>query len=271
YDENLFKKKPVIHFLEAMKKQSTIYMEELKTGIPRLTIPLPLVSNFDFAIHYIPGTNHIPLSYFGYIYKANITKQRTFYAIKVIPDAVRAFSDIFMNSGSTPDTAWSSSTVKNFSSIEQCVYDFFGYENLPINKNEIKNMTKLMHSLIAELLMLPPTYQLFQKVREKASENDRGFTERGFSPLLDPQIFNYFLVESSCVPTSNAKVTKNTLLQIGVPVNTRINKALSSWSEFSNIFQCPSTAKMNLKKELKCDLYTVPSSGRQFASILFDE
>ncbi|CAN7938437.1 unnamed protein product, partial [Ixodes hexagonus] len=238
-------------------------------------IPLPLISNLDFRIDYNAEVNrlYIPLSYFGYIYKENKTKQKDFYAIKMIPDVVRAFSTVFMKSGSTTSGgAWGPTTVTNFKNIQECVYNYFGKEHVPVDIKRLQDTSAgVLDKLIAELMMLPPTYEMFEEVRNKANADGAGFTERGFTPLLSPHIFNYLIVETECAQHSRDAATEVSLLQAGVPAFVRINKALAVWSNFATTFGCNNKQPMNAPSNLTCSLFAASSAGRRFASILFDD
>ncbi|KAL3257990.1 hypothetical protein MRX96_016756 [Rhipicephalus microplus] len=78
-------------------------------------------------------------------------------------------------------------------------------------------MEDLLESLLAEVMMMRPLQEMYEVIKARISKSDVGFWERGFGQYRELHLFYFFLIESQCESFRQQVVTKEVLIQQGVP------------------------------------------------------
>ncbi|XP_054931862.2 endothelin-converting enzyme 1-like [Dermacentor andersoni] len=235
YKPDLYKQDPITHFIKAMFTGANASKSELKTKQPRPMIPV--VSNFEFSASYNPEENSLyaPMGLFGQILYAKSMEEKIFYTFKALPDIIREMSKVFMKRSflSAGKLSWSNTTGAKYADVERCMFDFYKdtVSDITFEVAE-KSMEDLLESLLVEAVMFRP------------------------------------LQESQCEASKPINVTKEVLIQLGVPGRIRLTRSISALKDFSEAFNCNVTQPMTGFLKFTCSIYE-DKGPEHYAGILF--
>ncbi|XP_075535172.1 uncharacterized protein LOC142570711 [Dermacentor variabilis] len=271
YKPDLYKQDPITHFVKAMFSGANASKSELKTKQPRPMIPV--VSNFEFAASYNPDQNSLyaPMGLFGQILYAKTMEEKIFYMFKALPDIIREMSKVFMKRSflSAGKLSWGKTTEAKYADVERCMFDFYKdtVSDLTFQVAE-RSMEDLLESLLVEAVMFRPLQEMYALIKAKMSKSDKGLSERGFGRYKGVHLFYFFLIESQCEVSKQINVTKEVLIQLGVPGRIRLTRSISALKNFSDAFNCNVTQPMRGFSKFNCSLYE-DKRPEHYAGILF--
>ncbi|KAL1477809.1 hypothetical protein MTO96_035459 [Rhipicephalus appendiculatus] len=207
----------------------------------------------------------------SHVYYTQVQVGITFYIFKALPDVIREMSKVFMKRSflSTDKASWGNTTNAKYADVEKCMFDFYE-DTLRDLKFEVveKSMEDLLESLLAESMMFRPLQEMYTLIKARISNTDVGFWERGFGRYRELHLFYFFLIESQCESFRQQAVTKEVLIQQGVPGRIILNRSISIFKEFADAFNCNATDPMSNYTKFNCSPYEDKGTGN-LPGILF--